>query len=282
MSWDSLRLARLSVASKLLVTLFLLIIGPGYLFGVANIFIKHHDADIKRAQNPVEDLKATFQREPETTVNSAMLEQVRPGGEMREHLEDDESATRGLIAWLEAEAKEADFDKSGLLEEGDPSAKEAIASYCIYCHNSDDGDMPDVPFAETADSEPQYDLVYVSAEATIETEEAEVATISFKDKRLVHITHAHILTIPVFTLLVGALFMMTGFGRVVKILLGPLPMLAVLLDIGSWWMARFSVGFIYAILAAGAVFGVAYGLQILGILCSMWFGRREDPAPSGE
>ena len=45
MSWDSFRLARLSVASKLLVTLFLLIVGPGYLFGTANIYFKNKDAD---------------------------------------------------------------------------------------------------------------------------------------------------------------------------------------------------------------------------------------------
>ncbi len=34
--------------------------------------------------------------------------------------------------------------------------------------------------------------------------------------------------IPVFTLLVGVLFLMTGFGEKLKLILAPLPMLAVL------------------------------------------------------
>ncbi len=77
---------------------------------------------------------------------------------------------------------------------------------------------------------------------------------------------------PIFTLLVGVLFLMTGFSEKVKLILGPLPMLAVLLDVGSWWLARFVEPFIYVIAASGAIFGAAYALQILCILASMWLG----------
>lgn len=54
-------------------------------------------------------------------------------------------------------------------------------------------------------------------------------------------------------------------------------MLAVVLDIGSWWLARFFEPFVYVIAAAGAVFGAAYGLQILCIFGSMWLARSESP-----
>jgi hypothetical protein len=97
-------------------------------------------------------------------------------------------------------------------------------------------------------------------------------------KRLVLVTHAHILAIPVFTLLVGVLFLMTGFGEKIKLVLAPLPMLAVVLDIGSWWAARFVEPFIYVIAAAGGIFGVAYALQILAILASMWLGIGDKKA----
>jgi hypothetical protein len=212
-----------------------------------------------------------------------MLEQVRPGGDMREYLEEGgEPAIRGLIAWLEGEAKAEDFDRQGLVQPGDPSAKQIIAAHCVECHNADGGDNEDVPYAATADSEPQYDLVFATAKPVADPQQNKATTLGpTSEKRLVHITHAHILSIPVFTLLVGALFMMTGFGPAVKLLLGPLPMLAVLLDIGSWWVARYSEPFIYVIAAAGAVFGMTYALQILGILCSMWFGRVDDPAVPG-
>ena len=52
-------------------------------------------------------------------------------------------------------------------------------------------------------------------------------------------THAHVMTVPVFTFVVGVLFLMTGIPQSVKLVLGPLPMLAVLLDISGWWMARY-------------------------------------------
>jgi len=97
---------------------------------------------------------------------------------------------------------------------------------------------------------------------------------------LVHVTHAHILVIPVFSLIVGSLFLLTDVHRKVKLLLGPLPMAAVACDIASWWLARPFEPFIYVIAAAGAVFGAAYGLQILCILRSLWFDTPSDRASS--
>jgi hypothetical protein len=71
---------------------------------------------------------------------------------------------------------------------------------------------------------------------------------------------------------------MTGMSPFVKTTLGPLPMLATILDIGSWWLARYSEPFIYVIAASGAVFGTAFALQILCILGSTWFGKRPGEA----
>ena len=96
------------VPAKLMITLLLVIIGPGYLFGTANIVVKHQDADGEPGLT-VDDLRATFHGMTRTfkpddkrIVNSSMLKQVRPGGDMREHLDKGgEPAVRGLITWLE-------------------------------------------------------------------------------------------------------------------------------------------------------------------------------------
>ena len=233
----------------------------------------------------LDDLRRTFHGlekqitpDAQILVTSPMLEQIRPGGDMREHLEPGgEPAIRALTSWLESGAKEADFAKSGLVESGDPSAKETIAANCIECHNADGGDMEDTPYAASADAEPEYALVaaYVTPEYEQQQsggpQQLKLSPTGLKE--LVHVTHAHILSIPVFTLIVGGLFLMTGLGPAWKLVLGPLPMLATLLDISSWWLARPFEPFIYVIAAAGAIFGVAYGLQVLCILGSMWFGR---------
>ena len=250
MSWDALRLSRLTLPAKLLVTLFLLVVGPGYLFATANIMLQHQDADLEPGLT-VDDLRRTFHGmekqvtpDAEITVNSTMLEQVRPGGDMREYLDEGgQPAVRALTTWLEAEAKEADFAKAGLADAGDPSAQEVLANHCVECHHADGGDMEDVPLAADADSPPDYSMVFAVAEPEVTKHESGPQTLTLAPtnlKKLVHITHAHILAIPVFTLLVGVLFLMTGFGPRVKLLLAPLPMLAVMLDIGSWWAARAS------------------------------------------
>lgn len=285
MSWDTLRLSRLSLPAKLLVTLFLGIVGPGYLFGTANIMLQHQDADLEPGLT-LDDLRRTFHGmektitpDAEVTVRSEMLSQVSPDGEMREHLENGgEPAIRSLIGWLEDGSQEATFVV------GAPSPKDVIKSHCIECHHADGGDIKDVPFATTDEAEPEYTLVMKAATPEFETHQAGPQTVVLAPtnlKKLVHITHAHILAIPVFTLLVGVLFLMTGFSERIKLVLAPLPMLAVLLDIGSWWLARLVEPFIYVIAASGAIFGAAYALQILCILASMWLGigdRKEQPA----
>ena len=88
MSWDSLRLARLDLPAKLLITLFLAVVGPGYLFGTANILLKHQDADLEPGLS-LDDLRRKFHGMEKTvtpdakiTVHSKMLEQVLPGGPM--------------------------------------------------------------------------------------------------------------------------------------------------------------------------------------------------------
>jgi hypothetical protein len=283
MNWDNLRLARLTLPAKLLVTLLLAVIGPGYLFGVGNIFFQHQMADgepgltIDDLRRNFHGLEKTITPESKVTVNSKMLEEVRPGGGMREYLEQGgEPAIRGLITWLENGAKEEEFVQTGLVEAGDPSAMEIIRANCVECHHADGGDMEDVPFAPDDASDPEYPLVLTTAEPEITVDESGpriVQLAPINTRRLVHVTHAHILTIPVFTFIVGALFLMTGLGSTVKLVIGPLPMLAVLLDIGGWWAARVFEPFIYVIAGAGGLFGLFYAVQILCVLGSMWFGR---------
>ncbi len=93
MSWDSLRLARLDLPAKLLITLFLAIVGPGYLFGTANILLKHQDADLSRVSawticgGNLHGMEKTVTPDAKITVHSKMLEQVLPGGPMAKYLE---------------------------------------------------------------------------------------------------------------------------------------------------------------------------------------------------
>lgn len=277
----SLRLADLPPPAKVLLTVFLALVGAGYLVAVANIYFKHHEADLDPALTP-DDIRAVYHGlektiTSEAAVPSEMLKEVRPGGKMRKHLQKGgDAAVTTLIAWLEQGAKEADFAKAGFAVPGGPSPKDVIRAQCVGCH-APGGDEADIPYAPSTTGEPDYAMVAKVAlppagKTTSETRTVRIEPTSVPE--LVHITHAHILTIPVFALAVGVLFLLTGLPETVKLIVGPLPMLAVLGDIGSWWLARPFEPFIHVIAAAGAVFGAAFGVQVLCVFGSLWFGRR--------
>lgn len=280
-----LRLPNLSLPAKVTVTLFLLLIGSGYLVAVTKIYVWHNEADGVPGMSP-DDLRAVYHgiekqvtEQMRETLIAPMLKQVSPGGKMRRHLlKGGEAAERALITWLKAGASEATFTTPA--QPGDPSPRQVIANQCRECHNADGGDKEDLPYADSATAEPRYALVAEVAVPPLGKATEQPRTIRIEPmsvRELLQVTHVHILSIPVFTLCVAVLFLMTGLSPKVKLIVAPLPMLATCLDFASWWLARPFEPFIFGIAAAGAIFGLSFGLQIVSILTSMWFGRRTAP-----
>lgn len=289
---SNLRLAHLPVGAKLMLTAFLALLGCGYLVAVRNIYEKHHEADLEPAMS-IDDLRRTYHGLEKTITSesrprtpSVMELMVKPGGPMRAYLEQGgPKAVRTLMHWLETGAEQAAFTTANVPQPGDPAPRSVIARQCIRCHNATDGEMADVPFATGPDAQPDFNLVMpltrsFFGQPTTETEVMQLPPTGRPE--LIHITHAHILSMPVFTIAVGILFFLTGLPPWLKTTLGPLPMLALCADIAGWWLARAYEPAIYLIAGAGAVFGLTYGVQILSALLSLWFGRRNPrnkPAP---
>jgi len=275
------RLGGLPVPAKIMLTAFLALLGVGYLSAVLNIYFHHSEADLEPGMS-LDDLRRTYHGLEKEVVgagrpaDSPMLKMVRPDGKMRKYLErEGEPAVRALVSWLEAGARREDFTKSGVSQPDDPSARQVLADGCIRCHNTVRGEKEDAPYAVDRDSQPDYDLVIkFAAPPAMAPGESKILRLEPPGiAHLVQVTHAHIFTIPVFALIVGGLFFLTGLRPGIKAIVGPLPMIAVCADIGSWWLARLLEPFIFVIAAAGAVFGAAFGFQIACILWSTWFAR---------
>lgn len=286
---SALRLPALSLATKVTLTLFLALVGSGYLVAATKIYVWHEKADGRAGMTP-DDLMAVYHglereasEEELRTMPSEMLQAVRPDGVMYKNLKPGgERAIRALTRWLEEGAKEETFAEAGLFEAGDPSAREVIAARCVVCHHANGGDKEDLPYAEREEAEPQYELVAEAAKPPIDPDSRMVVIEPTSARELLHVTHAHILAIPVFTLIVAVMFLMTGLSAKIKLILAPLPMLATCLDFASWWLARSMEPFVYVIAASGALFGITYGLQIFCVLGSLWFGKagRQADAPA--
>lgn len=159
------------------------------------------------------------------------------------------------------------------------TARRVLVRDCLRCHSvGGEGDMAQrAPFGKD-EFDIEYAMIakYVAAPAGTVGERRRVGP-QYDVPRLVLVSHQHMLAIPVFTLMVGGLFLCTRIAPRWRAVLLPLPMLASVVDFSGWWLARMSEGFVYAIAAAGGVFGAALGLQIVLVVLDMWgvLGRRK-------
>ena len=70
--------------------------------------------------------------------------------------------------------------------------------------------------------------------------------------------------------LTGLIFAFTGFPRLVRAVIAPLPLLAQLADIGCWWLTRLDPRFADGIIIAGGVVAAGLMLHIVLGLFSMY------------
>jgi len=266
------------------LTAFLAMVGVGYMVAVINIYAHHQDADLEPGLS-LDDLRRAYHGIDKVTSAehslqrpSVMEKMVRPGGGMRKYLEKGgEPAVRAMMCWLESGATQADFTKTGKHQPGDPSAQQILGSLCIRCHNATDGEARGVAYAESASAEPEYErlVAFVAPRAGLTEQGTHVVHLAPAEKEeLIQVTHAHILAIPVFTLIVSGLFFLTGLSPALKQYVAPAPMIALCCDFASWWLARLYEPFVYVIVAAGAVYGICLGFQIVAVLAALWSGQR--------
>ncbi len=291
--FPSLSLSNLPRSAKIVLTLFLLIIGSGYLMAVGNMFHQQQLADGKPGLTP-DDLKVTFHgvvvekqvssKVVPATPKSRMLEMVEVGGEMRKHLNNGGlPAIRSLQTWLNAGAVKDAFQQKSIAEDGDPSADDVIAQYCLRCHNAEEGEKSDTPYGADI-FETDYEMVYkYAAPGTASDTPPDTGEAGDTDDspRLVKkgpqaiphlflVSHIHMLSIPVFALIVAGLFLLSDMPTRLRGFIAPLPMLAMVMDFSSWWLARISEVFLPVIMLAGALFGISFAVQIFTVLVSLW------------
>ena len=260
---------------RLLLTAFLALIAIGYLIAVANIFERHGMADGKAGLS-LDDIRAVYAglRTADASRGEAasrMLTMIR--GEMREYLSSD-SDFGVLESWLKAGGAQAGLDQGSARH----TPRKIIVNDCLRCH------------AKSTDTEISKESSFGPDEFTVDYDSisrfatgkakpgSDRAAPQYTLPRLILVSHQHMLSIPVFTLIVGAIFAFARFPRRLRAIITPLPMLCVLVDFGGWWLARISDAGVLAVAAGGAVFGLAFGLQILVVLIDLWRPVMTDDA----
>ena len=89
--------------------------------------------------------------------------------------------------------------------------------------------------------------------------------------QLARVSHIHLFGISIIFLLTGAIFSLSVTPVWFRVFVLIAPYLAIVMDIGSWWVTKyFDPVFAYIVILGGALMGLALACQIFVSLWDMW------------
>ena len=237
MFWKQTRgLAAVPVSSKVALTLFLLVAGLGYLLGFLNIYLTYSPTDQKPGMS-IADIRIAFWGAREGTKLEKAMD-----GSMKQYFSSDADYKKAKN-WVTSGADKAAFDAQ---------VKPVFDGSCSVCH---------------------------SAEAKV----ADVVTVSYEDvqpllaqdtgksiPRLVALSHTHVLaTLPVVFIL-ALIFSFSRFGEPLKTVVMGFSAIAIVLDVGAWWLAKLSAALAPLVILGGLCLAVSFLVLIVLSLYDLW------------
>ena len=230
----------LPIGLRTLYTSTLLVLGTGYLFAMIYIFESHagRDGDPMLSVN---DLVIAYSgSKSDTQLESALK------GPMKNMLPADEQ--HEIIAWVRRGAKQADFAPIGKI----------IAARCETCHGGSNPHIPNLKGFDDVTKVAQLDYGM------------DIFT-------LVRVSHIHLFGITFIFFIVGSIFCHAYIKPLwVKCIIILLPFLAILLDIGSWYMTKLFPAFAWVVMISGLFMGLAFATQWIISIRQMWFYTLPD------
>lgn len=236
------KLRNLSWCGRLGVLCLLAVFGIGMVTSAMHLYFKYQKRD-DQPELTITDIKGAYHGVKAPPPLKKSLDRGHP-----ETLKSNEREV--LVKWLESGRIIEDYENIDL---GDASPREIIAS-CVTCHSR-----------ANAEKNPE------AAKWPLESLEDVKAVAFVKEvmpndiKILVASTHAHALTLASMVVCIAVLLMMTSWKRCTIELCWMILGVALLGDIGSWWLARAFEGAVYAIVVSGGIFNGGVGLILIAL-----------------
>jgi hypothetical protein len=182
-----------------------------------------------------------------------------------------------FLRWLAGGRVSEEYDDPGL---GASSPAELLDRRCVSCHSRRAAQTAAPVAGETAESrgddgaestgagpaaiplEYWDDVERVAFSRSIEPLPGPILDASL---------HAHALSLGVVTLAVAALLLATRWGNGWKGALSGISGVALLVDLGSWGLARSSEAFVWAIVAGGIAWSAATVVSLSFVFLDLWF-----------
>jgi hypothetical protein len=231
-------LASVPLVSKLAITVLLVIAGIGYLLGFANIYLTYSPVDQKPGLS-LQDISLSFYGSRGGTKLEKSID-----GSMKQYFAS-ESDYQAMKSWLAGGAKEAAFSQ----------VQPIFDASCNTCH---------------------------SAEAAV----AGAVLVSYPDvakylgqdsgksiPRLVSISHTHVLATLAVIFILVFIFSFSRYPEVLKGIVMVFSSLAIVIDIGSWWLAKLSPALAVLVILGGICLAVSFLALIVLSLIDLWVGK---------
>lgn len=234
------------LSEKLLYTVFLLLMGIGYLMALAYLYASHEGHDGKPGLS-VEDIVDTYYGNRSGTRLEASVR-----GPMAGYLLPEDR--HQIVAWLKDGGAEREYNAR---------IRPLLEKNCLQCHSPTSGlDVPDLSTYED-----------IKAVADVDTGESLYT--------LIKLSHIHLFGIGLIALGISLIFRLAALHEWFKATLMVLPFAAIFADILAWFLTKWDPVYAYTVVAAGALLGLTWAAQIAISLYQIWFLRKcEEPGIS--
>ena len=242
MELEEVKLNQLSWSHKVIISLFVLMMGYSYLFALLNLQINTRQADGDTSGlglATIRDIEVTYRG---NRGESLLVNKI--DGSMEQYLSNQEEKIL-ITEWI----------SQGRTEQGYQEIQYIFDENCVRCHPYDE--RPDYPL-ET------YDQVYASAEPDMGPSIGKLA----------RFTHYHAFGFSIFSFLLSMVFLLTSFRPAIRLFGAVLPFVAMFIDITSWWLTRLiSPIFAYTVYLGGMLMAVSLAIIIIGSIYDIWFSQ---------
>ena len=240
MFWkETVRLRTMPVVTKMIISLFLVLTGFGYLLGFTNIYLTYNMVDEKPGLS-IKDISITYYgARDKTTLEKAI------SGSMRQYFADN-TEQKIVKEWILDGASEDTWDSE---------IESIFDASCSTCHSK-----------ETA------------LGGVVTTEYSNVENYLGKNtgkswSRIVGVSHTHILAITPLVFLLVLVLSFTSYSVLLKNIVSIFAFSAVFMDVGFWFLAKLSPFFSVFVLIGGMSLGLSFGLLVLLPLYDLWIKK---------
>jgi hypothetical protein len=229
-------LRSLPTTLRVLFSCFLITIGIGYLTALSYLFLVDVEPHQKQGQRVVEGISEKYHGSTSGTRLEAALK-----GTMADKLTPAERDQ--VLQWVHAGASRDGYAKIAPI----------LTQKCATCHNAQSG----LPISPLTSFEEVQKVTQIDTGLSL--------------LQLTRVSHVHLFGISIIFLLTGAIFSLSETPTWFRVVVLIAPYLAIVMDIGSWWVTKYySPVFAYVVLLGGAFMGLSLACQILLSLWEMW------------